>query len=126
MGILDQAESERLDNENRANEYRQHLDSLAWQISDCQRKAEEAEAQAAEMDELLAKCKSAFTSEKKRLQAVSKSKAEEAKELEEQYKQLEGEWQEYQRKASISLDDIVSQMVEDRFMQLLKDSSEVS
>ena len=126
MAILDQAESERQDAEARAAEYRQRLDYIASEVADLNRKSEEATDAADEMTYLLEKCKKAFTNEKKRLQAVAKAATEEAKNLQAEYDQLLTEWQEYQRKASISLDDIVSQMVEDRFMQLLKDAQEVS
>lgn len=124
--VFDRVESERQENESLAAEYRQHLDSLAWQISDCQRQADEAASGADEMDELLAKVRKAFTAEKKRLQALSKAKREESSELQEQYDQLQGEYAEFERKSSITLEDVVSQMVEDKFLEMLRDSQEVS
>lgn len=126
MAILDQVESQRRDNEARANEYRSRLDSLARETVEARQKAEEAEAGAAEMDALLQKTKAAFTSERKRLQAVAKSKAEEAKKLEEQYKQLEGEYAEFVRKSEITLSDIVGELVETKFLEMLRESQEVS
>ena len=124
--LIGKVEAENAEIERQRQRHAKAMADMRAEIERTQRNAREAKQQAEELDELSSKVRKAFAAERKRLENVARGADKVARELEKRYDELKDDYAEWERKASISVEDVVRQLVEDRFLEMLRDSQDAT
>ena len=124
--LIGKVEAENAEIERQRQRHAKAMADMRAEIERSQRSAREAKQQAEELDELSSKVRKAFAAERKRLENVARGADKVARELEKRYDELKDDYAEWERKASITVEDVVRQLVEDKFLEMLRDSQDVT